>query len=196
MRGPEHQSSPAEQREAADAWGVSPTTIRRRREAGDVAGAVQDEQRGWLIPAEDLLAAGFRLNAPALPDKEMLEERDEKPGQEEATAGATPPGPASARWSSWRRSSTVSATKHALQLAEERTDRAVAETEAHNLQERLRERAEHIADLQKAPQHGKGWPPARGRPHTGPGRTPGHRCREQRPGPATPRRRRWWSRRG
>lgn len=26
---------------------------------------MQDEERGWLIPVEALLAAGFRLNAPA-----------------------------------------------------------------------------------------------------------------------------------
>ncbi|MFH8670279.1 hypothetical protein ACH4F3_36200 [Streptomyces anulatus] len=52
------------QREAAIACGV----IRRRREAGDLPNAVQDEARGWLIPVkEDLLAAGFRLNAPSGP---------------------------------------------------------------------------------------------------------------------------------
>ncbi|MFJ8255563.1 helix-turn-helix transcriptional regulator [Streptomyces sp. NPDC094466] len=56
------------QREASDACGVSRSTIRRRREAGDLPGAVQDEARGWLIPVEDLLAAGFRLNAPVGPD--------------------------------------------------------------------------------------------------------------------------------
>ena len=54
-------------REAATACAVSRTTIRRRREAGELPGAVRDEQRGWLIPVEDLLAAGFRLNAPANP---------------------------------------------------------------------------------------------------------------------------------
>ncbi|MFJ3973400.1 helix-turn-helix domain-containing protein [Streptomyces parvus] len=59
------------QREAAAACGVSRTTIRRRREAGGLPGAVQDEARGWLIPVEDLLAAGFRLNAPAGPDSQV-----------------------------------------------------------------------------------------------------------------------------
>ncbi|XQE90424.1 helix-turn-helix domain-containing protein [Streptomyces microflavus] len=49
------------QREAATACGVSRSTI-RRREAGDLPGAVSDETRGWLIPVDDLLAAGFRLN--------------------------------------------------------------------------------------------------------------------------------------
>ncbi|MGW9461150.1 helix-turn-helix transcriptional regulator [Streptomyces globisporus] len=55
-------------REAATACGVSRTTIRRRREAGDLPGAVQDQAPGRLIPVEDLLAAGYRLNAPAGPD--------------------------------------------------------------------------------------------------------------------------------
>ncbi|WP_228183952.1 hypothetical protein [Streptomyces anulatus] len=57
------------QREAATACGVIRSTIRRRREAGDLRGAVQDEAWGWLIPVkEGLLAARFRLNAPAGPD--------------------------------------------------------------------------------------------------------------------------------
>ncbi|MFJ9641425.1 helix-turn-helix domain-containing protein [Streptomyces sp. NPDC101178] len=56
------------QREAATAGGVSRSTIRRRREAGDLPGAVSDETCGWLIPVDDLLAPGFRLNAPAGPD--------------------------------------------------------------------------------------------------------------------------------
>ncbi|MGW7231143.1 helix-turn-helix transcriptional regulator [Streptomyces cyaneofuscatus] len=56
------------QREAAAACGVSRSTIRRRREAGDLPGAVSDETRGWLIPVGDLLAAGFRLDTPASPD--------------------------------------------------------------------------------------------------------------------------------
>ncbi|MGW0858487.1 hypothetical protein [Streptomyces sp. NPDC002690] len=34
------------QREAATACGVCRTTVRRRREAGDLPGAVQDPQRG------------------------------------------------------------------------------------------------------------------------------------------------------
>ncbi|MCX5265621.1 helix-turn-helix domain-containing protein [Streptomyces sp. NBC_00199] len=46
------------QREAADACGVSRTTIRRRREAGELPGAVLDDERGWLIPVEDLQASG------------------------------------------------------------------------------------------------------------------------------------------
>ncbi len=50
---------------------MSRTTIRRRREAAELSGAVLDDDR-WLIPVEDLLAAGFRLNAPAPPDTPLL----------------------------------------------------------------------------------------------------------------------------
>ncbi|MBL3670620.1 hypothetical protein JL475_32565 [Streptomyces sp. M2CJ-2] len=46
---------------------MSRTMIRRRREAGELPGAVLDDDRGWLIPVEDLLAADFRLNAPPHP---------------------------------------------------------------------------------------------------------------------------------
>lgn len=63
------------QREAAAACGVSRTTI-RRREAAELSGAVLDDDRGWLIPVEDLLAAGFRLNAPAPPDTPLREIRE------------------------------------------------------------------------------------------------------------------------
>lgn len=43
--------------EAAAVCGVSRSTIRRRREAGDLPGSVSDEIRGWLIPVDDLLTA-------------------------------------------------------------------------------------------------------------------------------------------
>lgn len=46
---------------------VCRSTIRRRYAAGDLPGAVSDETRGRLILVDDLLAAGFRLNAPAGP---------------------------------------------------------------------------------------------------------------------------------
>ncbi|MFC9008031.1 hypothetical protein [Streptomyces microflavus] len=37
---------------------VCRSTIRRRYAAGDLPGAVSDETRGWLIPVDDLVAAG------------------------------------------------------------------------------------------------------------------------------------------
>jgi hypothetical protein len=55
-------------REAAAASGNSYSTLRRRREAGAFPGATKDAARGWVVPVEDLLAAGIRLNAPAPPD--------------------------------------------------------------------------------------------------------------------------------
>ncbi|MFJ7062722.1 hypothetical protein ACK8N7_36580 [Streptomyces griseobrunneus] len=67
------------QREAA-ACGVSRSTIRRRREARDLPGAVSDETRGWLIPVDVLLAAGFRLNAPAGPDPAAASPAGTAPG--------------------------------------------------------------------------------------------------------------------
>ncbi|MFE0894079.1 helix-turn-helix domain-containing protein [Streptomyces rochei] len=55
------------QREAAAACGVSRTTIRRRREAGELPGALLDDDRGWLIPVEDLLAARVPPQRPRSP---------------------------------------------------------------------------------------------------------------------------------
>ncbi|MGW9361989.1 helix-turn-helix domain-containing protein, partial [Streptomyces diastaticus] len=54
--------------EAAAACGVSRSTIRRAREAGHLPGATRHPARGWLIPVDALLAAGYRLHAPAPPD--------------------------------------------------------------------------------------------------------------------------------
>ncbi|MFI6125431.1 helix-turn-helix transcriptional regulator [Streptomyces sp. NPDC051064] len=67
------------QREAAAACGVSLSTIRRRREAGDLPGAVQDPVRGWVIPVDDLLSAGLRLHAPSPPDKVAPAGTQERP---------------------------------------------------------------------------------------------------------------------
>lgn len=133
------------QREAAAACGVSRTTIRRRREAGDLPGAVQDSARGWLIPVEDLLAAGFRLNAPAPPD------RDSDPSSTSAGAGGDvddrqEPGDVAALRTELERLRHV----HALELANERHGRELAEAKADHLAERLREKGEHIEDLQRA----------------------------------------------
>ncbi|MER6231542.1 hypothetical protein ABT169_20665 [Streptomyces sp. NPDC001616] len=63
------------QREAAATCSASRTTIRRRREAGDLPGAVQDPVRDWAIPVDDLLAAGLRLHAPSPSDEVTLAAR-------------------------------------------------------------------------------------------------------------------------
>ncbi|MFF9594239.1 helix-turn-helix transcriptional regulator [Streptomyces sp. NPDC014646] len=153
------------QREAAAACGVSRTTIRRRREAGDLPGAVQDPQRGWLIPVDDLLAAGLRLHAPAPPDVPSKDaEHDQEQEEQQVVA--------------LRAELDRMRTAHALELAEEMHGRKLAEAETTQLKERLRERGEHIEDLQRAlaalmpaPERtelpGPGVPvPAQGRPET------------------------------
>ncbi|MGW1129863.1 helix-turn-helix domain-containing protein [Streptomyces sp. NPDC002526] len=132
------------QREAARACGVSRTTIRRRREAGELPGAVQDEQRGWLIPVEDLLAAGFRLNAPAGPDPE------------DATADSPTAGTDDRRQ---EQPADVAALRaelehqrlvHALELATAEHGRLLAESESRHLREQLAAQADHIGDLRQA----------------------------------------------
>ncbi|MFD3820293.1 helix-turn-helix transcriptional regulator [Streptomyces rubiginosohelvolus] len=155
------------QREAAAACGVSRTTIRRRREAGDLPGAVQDPVRGWLIPVPDLLAAGFRLNAPAGPaapaadssasggGHHRLEDRDDQGD----VAGL-------------RAELERMRHEHALAVAEAEHGRRLAEAEAGHLREQLGVRAEqlaaqaaHIADLQQTV---RALMPAPERPELGP----------------------------
>ncbi|MEU4878788.1 helix-turn-helix domain-containing protein [Streptomyces sp. NPDC021608] len=186
------------QREAADACGVSRTTIRRRRENGELPGAVLDHDRGWLIPVDDLLAAGFRLNAPAPPDKT---------GPEVATAGAgQTDGPDEAA----ELRAELERLRHETELLlnQEQHARALAEAEARHLKERLNERAVHIADLQRAlaaltpaperaaiPQPAPAMDPAVSAPAMAPAASetaaagPSH-------GQEHGERRRWWSRRG
>ncbi|MFF7366027.1 helix-turn-helix domain-containing protein [Streptomyces sp. NPDC008125] len=131
------------QREAATACGVSRTTIRRRREAGDLPGAVQDPQRGWLIPVEDLLAAGFRLNAPAGPDPEPTAATPAGTGDVVPDADRDDIAGLRAELDRLRH-------EHALAVAEAENGRRVAEVEAAHLRAQLAARAEHITDLQQA----------------------------------------------
>ncbi|MEU3400646.1 helix-turn-helix transcriptional regulator [Streptomyces filamentosus] len=130
------------QREAAAACGVSRSTIRRRREAGLLPGAVEDPERGWLIPVEALLAAGFTLNAPAPPDTVP----DSRPGAARAGVGNTPGGTIAELHVELERMRH----QHALELAEARRGRELAESEAAHLRARLDVRVEHIGDLQRA----------------------------------------------
>lgn len=128
------------QREAAAACGVSRSTIRRRREAGDLPGSVEDPTRGWMIPVDALLAAGFRLNAPAPADPPALPEA----------------GPAAASAGDGQDAGVLRAeldrirAEHALALAEARFGQQLAEAEAKHLRRELVVQGEHIADLQRA----------------------------------------------
>ncbi|TRV71774.1 hypothetical protein FKN01_31325 [Streptomyces sp. 130] len=130
------------QREAAIACGVSRTTIRRRREAGELPGAVQDEQRGWLIPVEDLLAAGFRLHAPA--------------GAEDVTADSPAAGTGDRRQeqpadvAALRAELEQQRLAHALELATAEHAQALAEAESRHLRDQLAAQAAHIGDLRQA----------------------------------------------
>ncbi|WP_149561545.1 helix-turn-helix domain-containing protein [Streptomyces cacaoi] len=176
------------QREAARACGVSRTTIRRRREDGALPGAVLDEARGWLIPVEDLLAAGFRLNAPA-----------PAPGRGESTAGAGAgegPGQDKAGVAEELRAELAEARQ---QAAEAEAGRRVAEAEAQAAREVAEARAEHIADLQQAlaalmpgPERAAIPAPARAGEHP-PAAGPEEAAAA--PAPATPAGRRRWFRR-
>ncbi|WP_406016356.1 helix-turn-helix domain-containing protein [Streptomyces sp. NBC_00984] len=121
------------QREAATACGVSRTTIRRRREDGDLPGAVQDPKREWLIPIDDLLAAGLRLHAPAPPDAPTTQAGPtEDDGQEHDDVMLR-----------------AELARVRQELAAERHGRQLAETEAWHLREVLTARTEHLADLQR-----------------------------------------------
>lgn len=68
-------------REAAEAAGVSRDTIKRRQRAGAFPGSEKGADGAWLIPVEELLAAGFRLHAPGAPGE----------GEGERQGGAPPP---------------------------------------------------------------------------------------------------------
>ncbi|MFD8549779.1 helix-turn-helix transcriptional regulator [Streptomyces sp. NPDC059649] len=131
------------QREAATACGVSRSTIRRRREAGELPGAVQDPERGWLIPIEALLAAGLRPNAPA-PAADA--EAPETAGP--SLAGA--PALVGEEAAELRAELVRLKHEHALQLAEERHARELAQAEKMHLERQLAERGEHIESLQQA----------------------------------------------
>lgn len=66
-------------REAATAAGVSLSTIRRRHRVGTFQNARKDGEGRWLIPVNDLLAAGFRLNTPDTPATEAVNDGHEPP---------------------------------------------------------------------------------------------------------------------
>ncbi|MFJ2851346.1 MULTISPECIES: helix-turn-helix transcriptional regulator [Streptomyces] len=167
------------QREAATACGVSRTTIRRRREAGDLPGAVQDEARGWLIPVENLLAAGFRLNAPAGPDSAAVPAADSGAGTDRRRQehGRGEFGDVAALRAELERVRH----EHALAVAEAEHGRLLAEAEAGHLRAQLGVRAEqlaaqagHIADLQQtvralmpAPERSELGPAVPGQAHNG-----------------------------
>ncbi|MFF1482946.1 helix-turn-helix transcriptional regulator [Streptomyces sp. NPDC058301] len=156
------------QREAATACGVSRTTIRRRREDGDLPGAIQDPPRGWLIPVEDLLAAGFRLNAPAGPDPDT------------SPAGVVEHGGHHQEHGVDAEELRAELERARSELVQDRHGQELAEADARALREQLVLRQEHVADLQRAL---AAMPaPERGELTAAPPVVPG----QSRPGPAVP----------
>ncbi|MFJ3819263.1 helix-turn-helix transcriptional regulator [Streptomyces sp. NPDC090056] len=135
------------QREAASACGVSRSTIRRRREAGELPGCVQDEERGWLIPVEALLAAGFRLNAPS-PPEDAVPAGSPVPAVGPAAAGTVGEDVAALRAELERERREHAEARHqaALATAEARHQAELAAA----VRTQLAAKEEHIEDLRAA----------------------------------------------
>lgn len=121
-------------RAAAEACGVSRTTMRRRRENGDFPGAVQDPVTGWTVPVEDLTAAGFRPNVPI---PAQAAEAEQRQGVAEDAAVADP----AARVAELER-----------ELLGERHRRELAEAEMRGLRAQLAAKDEHLQDLRRVRQ--------------------------------------------
>lgn len=104
--------------------------------------AVHYPARGWLIPVDDLLAAGFRLHAPAPPDG---------PGtQAKAPAAVAAEGGRGQDAATLRAELERVRQEHALELAQAEYGKQLAQAEAEHLRKQLAAKGEHIADLQKA----------------------------------------------
>ncbi|MGW1980782.1 helix-turn-helix domain-containing protein [Streptomyces sp. NPDC001889] len=178
------------QQEAATAAGVSLSTIRRRRADGSFPGARLDPVRGWLIPVEDLLAAGFRLNAPARADEQLSVSG-------RAGAASTPSdqtGPEALTAHAQALSTELLAAQHRAELAE---------AEARHLRAQLDERGERVEVLNRLVQAltmGTA-PPATeadregNEPPVVPAQSGGHDRPPAEAGSTPPPRRRWWGRR-
>ncbi|MFJ3099599.1 helix-turn-helix transcriptional regulator [Streptomyces hydrogenans] len=132
------------QREAAAACGVSRSTIRRRREAGDLPGCVQDDERGWLIPVEALLAAGFRLHAPAPAEDASAPTA----AAEDVAVTASAGGDAAGLRAELERERERLALLREVDQA--RHEAALAAAEAQHLRDQLAARDGHIEDLRSA----------------------------------------------
>jgi len=110
--------------EAAKACNVSRSTMRRKREAGEFQGAHVDSSGAWVIPVEDLLAAGLSLT-------NMGTAVASGQGREHPVA-------------------TPEQTNVEGELARERELRRAAEQRADEAERLAAERAAHIEDLRLA----------------------------------------------
>jgi hypothetical protein len=127
------------QREAAAACGVSRTTTRGRREAGELPHAVLDPDRGWLIPVDDLTATGLQVNSPA-PNEFSATDPTGLVGGQASQQGAPAPRNPLGREQLERRALA----------AEVEHGRRLAEAEASHLRKLLADRGEHLGDLRMA----------------------------------------------
>lgn len=64
--------------QAATACGVSRTTIVRKIESGDIAGATKSDTGAWEVPLSGLLAAGYRPGEPTPPEQVQEPEQPEE----------------------------------------------------------------------------------------------------------------------
>ncbi|MQS18087.1 helix-turn-helix domain-containing protein [Streptomyces kaniharaensis] len=110
-------------KDAAAACGVSVSTIRRYREGGRFPGAEKVDS-GWLIPLEDLLAAGLRVNAPSGPDEQPVS------GVSDLSEGER--------------------ARLLRELADARHAQALAEADARHLRDTVTRQDAHLGDLRRA----------------------------------------------
>ncbi|MFF8414613.1 hypothetical protein [Streptomyces omiyaensis] len=103
---------------------------------------MQDEERGWLIPVEALLAAGFRLNAPAPAEDAAV------PAAEAVTASVPVGEDVAGVRAELERERERQALLH--EVAQARHEAALAAAEVGNLRDQLAARDGHIEDLRSA----------------------------------------------
>lgn len=112
--------------QAAKHAGVARSTIQRYLARGKMPGAYLDDTGTWSIGVEDLLGAGFRVDAPAPPDQAEI---GSSRGQAQAAGEAL--------------------AEQARQLAETKAELAEAQRRADVAEAVARERSEQITDLRR-----------------------------------------------
>lgn len=112
--------------QAAKRAGVARSTIQRYLANGKMPGAYRDENGVWSIGVEDLLGAGFRVDAPTPP-----EQAAEGAPHRQAQAPA------------------VDQAEHARRIAELEAELAEARRRADVAEAVARERSEQIGDLRR-----------------------------------------------
>jgi hypothetical protein len=177
---------------AADACGVDPKSIRRRRQQLEDHGSQRNEDGSWSIPLGALLAAGLHPGKPSPPDA--------PPGQHEVGGRPASPGaaPEAARIAELERL-----------LTEERAARLLEQVQRQAAEQLAAERKAWIADLRlalRAIEAGRPDPagpgnavdaaldPGADRPESQPAAEPDPNKFSARPEPPAPARR-WWHRR-